>query len=201
MNDPKTTVGRLKSRPQFLAVREGEKRRGSLFLLEVLDRKRPDSRTPRRFYRHQETWQRGGTQPHAAQAERSRAASCRVCNEARTRLCGCRPARCADRTFRRTGRANSSAASKPGRNTGGRKRTAPGKYDGKQPQLLHSDCPVCADRPRLAVFLHESAASKRSARPNRPQSCSSRRSRLRRPDADPGRRRRRERLAAGERPD
>ena len=33
------TVGRLKSRPQFLAVREGEKRRGSLFLLEVLNRK------------------------------------------------------------------------------------------------------------------------------------------------------------------
>jgi ribonuclease P protein component len=36
------TVGRLKSRPQFLAVREGEKRRGRLFLLEVLDRKAPD---------------------------------------------------------------------------------------------------------------------------------------------------------------
>jgi ribonuclease P protein component len=35
----KTIVGRLKSRPQFLAVREGEKRRGSLFLLEVLNRK------------------------------------------------------------------------------------------------------------------------------------------------------------------
>jgi len=39
----KTTVGRLKSRPQFLAVREGEKRRGSLFLVEVLDRKLPDA--------------------------------------------------------------------------------------------------------------------------------------------------------------
>ncbi|MDI7862199.1 ribonuclease P protein component [Rhizobiaceae bacterium n13] len=39
----KKTVGRLKSRPQFLAVREGEKRRGGLFLLEVLDRKAPDS--------------------------------------------------------------------------------------------------------------------------------------------------------------
>ncbi|MCJ7995027.1 ribonuclease P protein component [Rhizobium cremeum] len=39
----KKSVGRLKSRPQFLAVRAGEKRRGSLFLLEVLDRKAPDS--------------------------------------------------------------------------------------------------------------------------------------------------------------
>ena len=38
---PKKTVGRLKNRPQFLAVREGEKRRGSLFLLEVLDRQDP----------------------------------------------------------------------------------------------------------------------------------------------------------------
>jgi len=38
-NEVKTIVGRLKSRPQFLAVREGEKRRGSLFLLEVLNRK------------------------------------------------------------------------------------------------------------------------------------------------------------------
>lgn len=37
------TVGRLKSRPQFLAVRDGEKRRGPLFLLEVLDRKDPAS--------------------------------------------------------------------------------------------------------------------------------------------------------------
>jgi ribonuclease P protein component len=35
------TVGRLKSRPQFLAVREGESRRGRTFLLEVLDRKQP----------------------------------------------------------------------------------------------------------------------------------------------------------------
>jgi ribonuclease P protein component len=34
-------VGRLKSRPQFLAVRNGEKRRGGLFLLEVLDRREP----------------------------------------------------------------------------------------------------------------------------------------------------------------
>ena len=35
----KKTVGRLKSRPQFLAVRQGETRRGRNFLLEVLDRK------------------------------------------------------------------------------------------------------------------------------------------------------------------
>lgn len=40
---PKKTVGRLKSRPQFLAVREGEKRRGSFFLLETLDRKLADA--------------------------------------------------------------------------------------------------------------------------------------------------------------
>jgi len=38
-NEDKKTAGRLKSRPQFLAVREGEKRRGNLFLLEVLNRK------------------------------------------------------------------------------------------------------------------------------------------------------------------
>lgn len=35
----KNTVGRLKSRPQFLAARNGEKRKGRLILLEVLDRK------------------------------------------------------------------------------------------------------------------------------------------------------------------
>ncbi len=40
---PKKTVGRLKSRPQFLAVREGEKRRGSFFLVEMLDRKIADA--------------------------------------------------------------------------------------------------------------------------------------------------------------
>lgn len=40
---PKKTVGRLKSRPQFLAVREGEKRRGSFFLIEMLDRKIADA--------------------------------------------------------------------------------------------------------------------------------------------------------------
>jgi ribonuclease P protein component len=36
------TVGRLKSRPQFLAVRAGEKRRGNFFLMEALDRSLPD---------------------------------------------------------------------------------------------------------------------------------------------------------------
>ncbi len=41
--EDKKIVGRLKSRPQFLAVREGEKRRGSLFLLEVLNRRQEDS--------------------------------------------------------------------------------------------------------------------------------------------------------------
>lgn len=39
----KPTVGRLKSRPQFLAVRAGESRRGRNFLLEVLDRNEPDT--------------------------------------------------------------------------------------------------------------------------------------------------------------
>ena len=38
---PNKTVGRLKSRPQFLAVRAGEVRRGRNFLLEVLDRHEP----------------------------------------------------------------------------------------------------------------------------------------------------------------
>jgi ribonuclease P protein component len=41
--DEKKTVGRLKSRPQFLYVREGEKRKGPLFLLEMRDRKEPDT--------------------------------------------------------------------------------------------------------------------------------------------------------------
>lgn len=36
------TAGRLKSRPQFLAVRNGEKRKGKFFLLEVLDRARAE---------------------------------------------------------------------------------------------------------------------------------------------------------------
>lgn len=35
-------VGRLKSRPQFLFVRDGEKRKGPTFLLEVRDRNAPD---------------------------------------------------------------------------------------------------------------------------------------------------------------
>lgn len=38
----KPAVGRLKSRPQFLFVREGERRKGPLFLLEVRDRQMPD---------------------------------------------------------------------------------------------------------------------------------------------------------------
>ena len=42
-NRPEKTVGRLKSRPQFLAVREGEKRRGGFFLIEMLDRKLADA--------------------------------------------------------------------------------------------------------------------------------------------------------------
>ena len=45
-DDAKTeikTVGRLKSRPQFLAVQKGEKRKGRTFLLEVLDRHEPDT--------------------------------------------------------------------------------------------------------------------------------------------------------------
>jgi ribonuclease P protein component len=43
--DSKNPVGRLKSRPQFLAVRHGEARKGRIFLLEVLDRK--DDAQPR----------------------------------------------------------------------------------------------------------------------------------------------------------
>jgi ribonuclease P protein component len=34
--------GRLKSRPEFLRMRSGERRRGPYFILEVLDRKAPD---------------------------------------------------------------------------------------------------------------------------------------------------------------
>ncbi|MBX9456758.1 MAG: ribonuclease P protein component [Rhizobium sp.] len=33
--------GRLKSRPEFLRMRQGERRRGPYFILEVLDRKAP----------------------------------------------------------------------------------------------------------------------------------------------------------------
>lgn len=39
------TVERLRKRPQFLAVRRGDKRRGRYFLLEVLDR--DDGQAPR----------------------------------------------------------------------------------------------------------------------------------------------------------
>lgn len=35
-------AGRLKSRPEFLRVREGERRKGRYFVLEVLDRRTPD---------------------------------------------------------------------------------------------------------------------------------------------------------------
>lgn len=35
-------AGRLKSRPEFLRVREGERRKGRYFILEVLDRKSPE---------------------------------------------------------------------------------------------------------------------------------------------------------------
>jgi ribonuclease P protein component len=35
-------AGRLKSRPEFLRVREGERRKGRFFILEVLDRKEPN---------------------------------------------------------------------------------------------------------------------------------------------------------------
>ncbi|WP_174803862.1 ribonuclease P protein component [Martelella limonii] len=40
--DEKADAGRLKTRPQFLAVQKGERRKGPLFLLEVLDRREPD---------------------------------------------------------------------------------------------------------------------------------------------------------------
>ncbi|MBO3758846.1 ribonuclease P protein component [Ciceribacter sp. L1K22] len=39
----KSAVGRLKSRPQFLAVRAGEQRKGRFFLLEVLDHGDPEA--------------------------------------------------------------------------------------------------------------------------------------------------------------
>jgi ribonuclease P protein component len=35
-------AGRLKSRPEFLRMRQGERRKGRLFALEVLDRKKPE---------------------------------------------------------------------------------------------------------------------------------------------------------------
>ncbi len=43
MTDKKKMPGRLKNRPDFLAVQAGEKRRGSTFLLEVLDRQAPET--------------------------------------------------------------------------------------------------------------------------------------------------------------
>jgi ribonuclease P protein component len=44
LNAAKNTAGRLKSRPQFLAVRNGEKRKGPFILMEVLDRNEPDTK-------------------------------------------------------------------------------------------------------------------------------------------------------------
>jgi ribonuclease P protein component len=41
--DIKQNPGRLRRRPEFLAVRKGEARKGPYFLLEVLDRNQPDS--------------------------------------------------------------------------------------------------------------------------------------------------------------
>jgi ribonuclease P protein component len=38
----KTLPGRLKSRPEFLRMRQGERRRGPFFVLEVLDRGAPE---------------------------------------------------------------------------------------------------------------------------------------------------------------
>lgn len=38
----KCPAGRLKSRPDFLAVQKGEKRKGKYVLLEVLDRQKPE---------------------------------------------------------------------------------------------------------------------------------------------------------------
>lgn len=38
----KCPAGRLKSRPDFLAAQKGEKRKGRFFLLEVLDRQKPE---------------------------------------------------------------------------------------------------------------------------------------------------------------
>lgn len=42
MTDNKRTPGRLKNRPDFLAVQAGEKLRGGTFLLEVLNRNSPE---------------------------------------------------------------------------------------------------------------------------------------------------------------
>ncbi|MBO9655809.1 ribonuclease P protein component [Agrobacterium sp. SOY23] len=43
MSETKKRPGRLKNRSEFLAVQAGEKRRGSTFLVEVLDRKAPET--------------------------------------------------------------------------------------------------------------------------------------------------------------
>ncbi|MBD9385657.1 MULTISPECIES: ribonuclease P protein component [unclassified Agrobacterium] len=43
MTETKKSPGRLKNRPDFLAVQKGERRKGANFLLEVLDRKEPES--------------------------------------------------------------------------------------------------------------------------------------------------------------
>jgi ribonuclease P protein component len=37
-----TNPGRLKSRPEFLRMRQGERRRGPYFILEILDRNAPE---------------------------------------------------------------------------------------------------------------------------------------------------------------
>lgn len=51
------------------------------------------------------------------------------------------------------------------RNRNGPRRPAPGKNDGKEPQLLHRDSPIGCHRPRLAIPVHESAH--RAAAPRR----------------------------------
>ncbi len=43
MSETGKRPGRLKNRSEFLAVQAGEKRRGSTFLLEVLNRKTPET--------------------------------------------------------------------------------------------------------------------------------------------------------------
>jgi len=43
MTETKKSPGRLKNRPDFLAVQKGERRKGANFLLEVLDRQEPES--------------------------------------------------------------------------------------------------------------------------------------------------------------
>jgi hypothetical protein len=75
-DDPTTMKpGRLKNRPDFLAVQKGKRLRGPFFLLETLDRGACRRARPDRFHRDQETGQRGRAQPHAPQAAGSRASS------------------------------------------------------------------------------------------------------------------------------